>query len=524
MGFRHLFRRELLRRGGQGIFSRREVEDADGVRDALFHGELAVGVHFALVFLAVSEASGAADAPVHARHALYEVGVQHALRSAQERGAASLYTVAGDGSILEVGFALFFERLCHRVRYAAAPCEYPAEIGRVVQHAFRKLFQLYIARIEEGLQFLEGDDGVYIRAHFRLLEFHFLRGAGTYEHDLAGGGRALDVLGYGRGRGEICGDVGRDVRELLLYVIHERRAAGGGEEPLFFEFRRFLIRHHIRAERGFHHAEKAEFAYARHHLPQFGVNELAGHRGRDDRIHLVFGVVRALFDHVDDVQDIALVDYRPERTLINARAARDALVVVYARRLVLVHGDGFHLAGVFAGTATGHYRGVGADLRALTALHAQVFVDVRLLLVVEGYGVAFANVLAAVRKAAAAGVGHFVAAGRAVVARDVDDLYDVGIAAVAAHGEFDALGNDGALLIHAAAHGGSVARDDGLGDVGYLVQQVAVPRAARHFAQHFVLEILNFCVEFSAFLDVVHIPFYSRITPLRAFYCLILNV
>ena len=123
---------------------------------------------------------------------------------------------------------------------------------------------------------------------------------------------------------------------------------------------------------------------------------------------------------------------------------------------------------------------------------------------VEGDGVLAAGVLAAVRKTPAAGVGHFIAARRAVVARDVDDFDDVGVAAVAAHGELDPLRDDGALLIHAAAHGGHVARDDGLGDVRDVLQQIPPPRAARDFAQHLILQILYFCVECSAFLDVVH--------------------
>src|SRR5699024_8235904 len=104
-----------------GIFRRGEVEHAYGVRNALFQGESAVGVHFALILLAVGEAARAADTAVHTRHALYEIGVQHALGLAEQSRAACLDAVAGDGLVFEVRFALFLDGLGDRVGDAAAP-------------------------------------------------------------------------------------------------------------------------------------------------------------------------------------------------------------------------------------------------------------------------------------------------------------------------------------------------------------------------------------------------------------------
>ena len=101
-----------------------------------------------------------------------------------------------------------------------------------------------------------------------------------------------------------------------LDVVHERGAAGRGEEPLFLELFRLFERHHVRAESGFHHVEEAELADARHHLTEFCVGELAGHGGSDDGVHLIFAVAVALLDHVDDVEDIALVYDGAEGTLI----------------------------------------------------------------------------------------------------------------------------------------------------------------------------------------------------------------
>ncbi len=73
-----------------------------------------------------------------------------------------------------------------------------------------------------------------------------------------------------------------------------------------------------------------------------------------------------------------------------------------------------------------------------TFAHAAAFltfrlVDVRDVILVEGKRAEAADVLAAVCEAAAAGVGHFVTAHRALVACDLDDLDNIGIVAVAAH-------------------------------------------------------------------------------------------
>ena len=150
-------------------------EHADGVRDALFHREPAVCVHFALVLLAVSEASRAADAAVHARHTLDEVGVQHPFGLFEQRRPARLDAVAGDGFIFKVRLALLLDRLRHGVRDAAAPREDPAEVGRIVEGALREVLEVEIRGVEEGLQLLEGDDGVDVRAHLGLLEMNTTR-------------------------------------------------------------------------------------------------------------------------------------------------------------------------------------------------------------------------------------------------------------------------------------------------------------------------------------------------------------
>ena len=118
------------------------------------------------------------------------------------------------------------------------------------------------------------------------------------------------------------------------------------------------------------------------------------------------------------------------------------------------------LAGVLAGTLTADDSGVGADLCTGTAFLALSLVDVSDMMLVERDGAEAADVLAAVCKAAAAGVGDFVSAHRALVAGDLDDLDDVGVILVSAHSELYSLSENGALLIDAAAHCGSVSGYD----------------------------------------------------------------
>ena len=85
---------------------------------------------------------------------------------------------------------------------------------------------------------------------------------------------------------------------------------------------------------------------------------------------------------------------------------------------------------------------------------ALVGVDVGLMVLVKGDGAARAG---GWRSGARCSRGSravtLVAADGALVAGDADDLDDVGVLLVAAHGELHALGHDGALLVDAAAHG-----------------------------------------------------------------------
>ena len=108
-----------------------------------------------------------------------------------------------------------------------------------------------------------------------------------------------------------------------------------------------------------------------------------------------------------------------------------------------------------------------------------------------------AYVLTAVGKTATTGICNLEAAYGALVAGNFDDLDDIAVVPVAAHGELHALAEDGALLEHAAAHGRRLSGNDDLGNIQYVFKQRVVPRVARDLAQHLVLEVLHLGIEFS---------------------------
>ena len=233
-------------------------------------------------------------------------------------------------------------------------------------------------------------------------------------------------------------------------------------------------------------------------LPQLGVGELAGDRGRDDGVEPVVRVAGAALDEIHDVEDIRFVGDRAERALVHAGAAGDALVVVNrGGERLFVPRNGLDLAGVLAGALMVGNRTVRADLGAGAALDALLLVDDGALVLVEADGAALADVLAAVRDAAAAGFGDGVAADRTLVAGDVDDLDDVGVLLVAAERHTDAFADDGALLIDAAAHRRLRPLDDHLGNLGVAVEQLIFKRQPRDLAENLVFQMLYLGVELS---------------------------
>ena len=342
------------------------------------------------------------------------------------------------------------------------------------------------------MQLFKRDDRIHVRFHFFVHNLGFLCGARSDKDHFCVGSGVLDILGDHAHRREIVRDVRHERREVLLDVGHKRRAAGACQESFLRKLFAFFEQHHIRAECRLDHRVESEFFEPRDHLTEFCVGKLAGNGRSNHRIELVFGVVFAIFDKVDDVENERLVRDCSPRALIHARSALDALGVVDFCRAVFVHGDGFDLASVFARTFVIDDCAVRADFCACAALFALGFVDMRNVLSVKRDCAELAHVFATMRQA---GLRNFIAAHRALVASDVDDFDDVGIFFVAAHCELDALCQNGALFVHATTHGGDFARHDAFGDVDGSLAELAIPCFFCHFAKHFVFEMLNFCVE-----------------------------
>ena len=120
----------------------------------------------------------------------------------------------------------------------------------------------------------------------------------------------------------------------------------------------------------------------------------------------------------------------------------------------------------------------------------------RMMELIMRYRAAAAGILTAVSNTAAAHVRDGVSAGRAVVTGDVDGFYNVGVISVPPGCKLYALRQYGALLIHAAAHGGHFAGDYLLGDVQKGCVKIAFPSVLGNGTQDFVLQVLDFCIKF----------------------------
>ena len=239
---------------------------------------------------------------------------------------------------------------------------------------------------------------------------------------------------------------------------------------------------------------EAELLESFYYLTELRVCKLARNRGRNNGEHFVFRVVLALLYNINNVEHIRLVRYRTEWALVDACAAGYALVVVYRRRLVLVHADSLYLARHLAGALAVYNRGVGADSGARAALLAFRLVDMRNVLAVKRECAEAADILTAVGEASAAGVGDFVSAHGTLVAGDVDNLYNV---RVAADSYLDSLAEYRSFFVDTAAHGRRVAGDDGFRYLEKIFKQRVVPCKPRDLAQDFIFKILYLSVEFS---------------------------
>ena len=98
--------------------------------------------------------------------------------------------------------------------------------------------------------------------------------------------------------------------------------------------------------------------------------ELADKRGRNDRNDLFTAAQR-----LNELEQLALIRDRTERTVHKAHAAGDAFIVIDLGAPMLVGADGVHAARLGARALLQNNRVVGADVRALSAADAEILLN-----------------------------------------------------------------------------------------------------------------------------------------------------
>ena len=130
--------------------------------------------------------------------------------------------------------------------------------------------------------------------------------------------------------------------------------------------------------------------------------------------------------------------------------------------------------------------GIRTYLCALTAFNALGFIYMSNVVVVKGNCTTLTHVLTTVGKTSAAGCGNFVTCGRAFIAGDIDNLNNVLVILITAHGDLYTLTENSALLIDTAAHCGVGTGRDDLGYLHDIFKQGIAPRLARYLTQYFI--------------------------------------
>ena len=279
---------------------------------------------------------------------------------------------------------------------------------------------------------------------------------------------------------------------MAAHGFHIGRAAGRGHEAVtafhaFHEFRGLALRGHVRAQGHFHDIGKAQTAQGRD-----DAGRAAGELAHDGRSHEGRHMAAA-GQGAEHGQHLAALHDRPEGTGTHAAAAAGALFKVDLGTALVALVDGAHRAGRLAGDVEAHDGMVGAGVHAHAAVAALVGVDGGAA-AGEGDGPEAAAADTGTRHAALAGIGHIVAGPHAALAGDVADRQDgpvgfrafqglFGIGAqrdgvvrlvfeAEAHGGAQALAQDGAVLVDAAAaHDLAAARAHQQGDAVHVFRQ-----------------------------------------------------
>ena len=114
---------------------------------------------------------------------------------------------------------------------------------------------------------------------------------------------------------------------------------------------------------------EAKHLQAGYRLSKLCIDELAGNRGRNYCVHLIFLVALAVLYDINGVKYERLVRNCTKGTLVNTSAAGRAFIVVDRRRIIVIDGYCFYLTSVLTGTLMVYDSGERADLCTLTALN-----------------------------------------------------------------------------------------------------------------------------------------------------------
>ena len=289
-----------------------------------------------------------------------------------------------------------------------------------------------------------------------------------------------------------------EIGECLLDISNERRAAGACEEALFYELCRFAERNHICTKSCFNNGVEAKTLDTGYDLTELRISELAGDRRSDNCVYLVFGILFALENHIDNVKNIGLIGDSAERALIYTSTAGDTLIVVDL--CIFMFGmlcDRANLARTFARTLEVLDRAVRTNLRTHTAVYTLGFVNVCNVVFVKGDSTLLTYVFATVSKTAAANVSYLITTYRTFVASSGDNLDDIGVGTVAAHCELYAVVNDRSFLVYAATHGRFVTGNDNIGDIGYVFKKILGPCKTCNLTKNLIFQMLYFCIKLS---------------------------
>ena len=185
--------------------------------------------------------------------------------------------------------------------------------------------------------------------------------------------------------------------------------------------------------------------------------------------------------------------------MIYACAAGNAFFIVNGSRFILIHADCLNLAGIFTGANAIDNRGIRANPRTRSAFAAFGFINMRHMVVVKFKRAEPANVLAAMCQAPTAGIRHLIAAHRAFITCDIDDLNHIRVLFMASHCELHALCKDSALFIDAAAHSRLFTGNNHFRNVRQVLRERIVPCLSGDLAQNFIFQMLHFCIKFAHF-------------------------